>query len=100
MSRRFNITPDANRDIEEAVHWYDEQEAGLGGRFLRTLRRRFNELLHDPEFFRPIGRRGIRKARVHRWPHSIYFRLLPDELRDISVWHGARSPKELNYRLR
>ena len=76
MSRRFNITPNADRDIEEAVHWYEAQEAGLGRLFLRELRARFEDLLRNPELFRPVGRREIRKARIWHWPHSIYFRLL------------------------
>ena len=100
MSRRFNLTPDANHDIDEAVAWYDGQKPDLGGRFVRALRRRFDDILRNPEFFRPVGRRSIRKARLLHWPHSIFFRILPDEVRIISVWHGARDPRELNHRLR
>ena len=100
MSRRFHITPNADQDIDEAAAWYEAQELGLGSRFVRALRHRFDEILRDPEFLRASGRRGIRKARLLHWPHSIYFRLLPDELRIVSVWHGARDPKELNYHLR
>ena len=73
---------------------------GLGGRFVRALRRRFDDILRNPEFFRPVGRRSIRKARLLHWPHSIFFRILPDEVRIISVWHGSRDPRELNHRLR
>ena len=100
MSRRFIITPNANHDIDAAVAWYGEQEAELGGRFVRALRQRFDDIICNPDFFRPVGRRNIRKARLLHWPHSIYFRLVSDEIRIISVWHGARDPKELNYRLR
>lgn len=100
MSRRFNLTPNADRDLDEAVAWYDGQVPELGRRFLRAHRRRFEDILRNPEFFRPFGRRGIRKARVLHWPHSIYFRVLLDELRIVAGWHGARDPKELNYRLR
>jgi plasmid stabilization system protein ParE len=100
MSLRFNLTPHADQDIEEAVAWYDEQVPALGSQFLRALRSRFQEILWQPELFRPFGRRGLRKARILHWPYSVFFRVVQDELRIVAVWHGARDPKELNYRLR
>ncbi len=101
MSLQLIITPDANRDIEEAAAWYDERQAGVGLRFVFAVRLRFDEILRSPLLPRPFGRKAVRKVRIPHWPYSIYYRVINDaQLRIVAVVHGARAPKYLNYRLR
>ncbi len=100
MSHRLIITPLANHDIDEACQWYGEHDPDLGLRFVREVRRRFESILRHPELALPVGRKGIRKVRLLKWPHSIYYRLHHDQIHVLAIWHGARDPKQLNYRLR
>ena len=101
MSLPLIISPDASRDLDEACAWYDEQQSGVGIRFVLAVRLRFANIQQSPLLPRPFGRKAIRKVRVPHWPYSIYYRVINDaELRIIAVVHGARDPKYLNYRLR
>jgi plasmid stabilization system protein ParE len=101
MSYPLIITPDAARDIEEACAWYDEQQIGVGKRFVLAVRLRLEDILRSPLLPRPFGRKAVRKLRVPHWPYSIYYRIINEkELRIVAVVHGARDPKYLNYRLR
>jgi plasmid stabilization system protein ParE len=101
MSLQLIITPDANRDIEEARDWYDKKQQGVGLRFVLALRLRFDDILRFPLLPRPFGRKAIRRARVPHWPYSIYYRIVNEtEIRVVAVVHGARDPQYLNYRLR
>jgi plasmid stabilization system protein ParE len=49
MKRRVSIRPDAQRDIKEAIAWYEGRERDLGIRFkdeIRTTLRRISDNAH------------------------------------------------------
>ena len=37
MTRSVRVRPEAERDVESAFAWYEEQRPGLGGEFLHEL---------------------------------------------------------------
>jgi toxin ParE1/3/4 len=39
--------------------------------------------------------RGLRRAMVRRFPYAVYFRVYPDALVVVAVFHGKRHPKLL-----
>ena len=91
MSLQLIITPDATCDIDEACDWYDQQQSGVGRRFVMAVRGRFAEILRSLLLPRPFGRKAFRKVRVPHWPYSIFYRIINDtELRIVGVVHGAR----------
>lgn len=100
MSLGVVITPHAAADILNARTWYDNQEAGAGDKFYLAFRTRIYEAIETPSLPRAWGRRKIRKARIPKYPYSIYYEIIAEKLRVIAVVHGARDPKYLNYRLR
>ena len=100
MSLRVVITPAAAADIVEARDWYDSQAVGVGDKFYFAVRNRIHDALENPLLPRAWGRRKIRKFRIPKYPHSIYYEINTEELQVLAVVHGARNPKYLNYRLR
>ena len=100
MSLRVVITPEAAADIINAQTWYDSQEAGVGDKFYFAFRNRIHDALAVPLLPRAWGRRKIRKVRIPKYPYSIYYEIIAEELQILAVVHGARDPKYLNYRLR
>jgi toxin ParE1/3/4 len=100
MSLHFNVTPAADRDLEEACAWYNEKQTGLGDRFVLVARERFEVILRWPELPRVCGRKSIRKVRIPRSPYSIYYRIIGQEIQVLAIVHGARDPNYLSYRLR
>lgn len=100
MSLRAVITPEATADILNARTWYDSQEAEAGDKFYFAFRNRIHDALETPFLLRAWGRRKIRKLRIPKYPYSIYYEIIAEELQVLAVVHGARDPKYLNYRLR
>ena len=95
------IEEEAEREFAEAVDYYDEREPGLGQQFARDVRAVFKTVCKTPERFR-LHSRLTRKAAILDWPYAIYFAIKPEtrEVVIITVWHGARSPTELQRRLK
>jgi len=84
------LTQEAAADFDAAADWY-QQEAGLGERFTAHVRRALDRISQMPELHR-ILYRGIRRARVKKFPYSIYFRIQTDRVEVIAVLHGRRDP--------
>jgi plasmid stabilization system protein ParE len=85
------LSPMADREFVEAAAWY-EREAGLGGAFIGQVQDALERIGRMPEMYATIHR-DIRRARVHRFPYSVLFRVLPDRIEVIAVFHDKRNPK-------
>ena len=48
MSFHLVVTPAANRDIDEAMSWYDNQEGELGNRFITAILDRLISISKHP----------------------------------------------------
>jgi plasmid stabilization system protein ParE len=101
MTFRAVIEEEAEREFAEAVSFYDEREPGLGQRFARDVRDIFREVCKDPDRF-PHATRLTRKAKVLRWPYSVFYVVKAESAEVIitTVWHGSRNPAGLRQRLK
>jgi plasmid stabilization system protein ParE len=100
MSRRIIFDAEARLEFENAVAWYDEQQPGLGDRFEAEIHATFQHILQSPERFRLVSK-TIRIAKVEVFKkYSVYFRIGPDFIGIVSVFHGSRNPAELRRRLK
>jgi plasmid stabilization system protein ParE len=100
MSRQIIFDAEARLEFEEAVVWYDEQQPGLGDRFEAEVHATFQRILQTPERFKLVSK-TIRRARVEVFKkYSVYFRVEPDFIGVVSVFHGSRNPAELRRRLK
>jgi plasmid stabilization system protein ParE len=64
MSRRFIVRPLAEADLEHAAGWYDEEQVGLGSRFLSDVDQVFGRIRERPQQF-PAVSGDIRRALEH-----------------------------------
>ncbi len=94
MAFTLVIDPRAIRDIQEAIDYYDEQQAGLGERFEAALNKHLLTLEKNP-FFR------IRYDNVHclplkKFPYMVHFTV--DEGQQVvtvrAVFHTSLDPKK------
>lgn len=79
----------------KAILAYYRREGGerLAGRFLGELQARFVEIAEHPTRFPYyLGDRILRRAMLHKFPHLILFRILPDSIRVSVVKHEKRHP--------
>jgi len=91
MARRFIVRPLAEADLEQAASWYDEEQAGLGSRFLSDVDRMFGRIRERPQQF-PSVSGVIRRALLHTFPYAVYFRETDETIRVLAVLHLRRRP--------
>lgn len=86
------IRPEAEKDIEEAAIWYEEQRSGLGDDFLDEVQRTLNTVFQNPNLFMTIHR-NTKRALIHRFPFGIYYLIDRNSIIVIAVMHSSRHPK-------
>jgi plasmid stabilization system protein ParE len=101
MTFRVLTEPEAEREWNEAVDWYEERESGVGLRFNAAVRASLQIVAKQPERF-PLYSQLTRKAKIEGWPYPIFF-AVNDTHRQINVlpvWHAKRNPTTLRQRLK
>jgi hypothetical protein len=73
MALRFIVRPLAEADLEQAATWYDEEQAGLGSRFLTDVDQVFGRIRMMPLQF-PVVSENIPRALLQTFPYAVYFR--------------------------
>lgn len=87
MNVRF-LAP-AQRELDDAVAWYDEQLAGLG---LDELDRAVRRVLAFPLSY-PEIERGIRRCRLARFPYGLMYGVDDETVVITAVAHLHRRPR-------
>ena len=92
MTRRWIVRPLAQADIDDAVTWYEQQQSGLGSRFLDVLDHVFKRIRDTPLQFPTISV-GMRRALLHTFPYAVYFRETERAVVILAVLHLRRDPR-------
>jgi toxin ParE1/3/4 len=87
----ITFRPSARADINAAVDWYEDRQAGLAQRFLAEVDRCLALVAEHPLRF-AIKHRDIRCAAVRRFPYLIYFVVEPNRVVVLAVFHVRRDP--------
>ncbi len=83
--------PIAQGEFDEAMLWYEEQRPGLGDEFVAELERTIDSIANQPDRY-PVVRGDVREAIVSRFPYCVYYRVKPDRVVIVAVFHGSRDP--------
>ncbi|HEX4128412.1 MAG TPA: type II toxin-antitoxin system RelE/ParE family toxin [Pirellulales bacterium] len=97
MTRAIRFRHEAQLELAEAACWYEARRAGLGQEFVAGVQKTLELIASRPELF-GIVLKDIRQARVSRSPYSVYYRLLPQEIVVLSIFHGNRDPSQWQQR--
>ena len=93
MAFTLVIDPRAILDVQNAIDYYDEQQAGLGERFEATLNKLLLTLEKNPLF--RIRYDDVRCLPVNKFPYMVHFTV--DEINSLvtvrAVFHSSRDPK-------
>lgn len=95
MTYTVVIDNKALQDAQEAIDYYEEQQAGLGERFEKELNQQITLLEKNP-FFR-IRYDQIRCLPLNKFPYMIHF-TIDEPAKTISVmavFHTAQNPKKM-----
>jgi len=87
----LNFHPLVYGAVDNAYHWYQQRQKGLGREFLDELDRVLADIVANPARF-GFAERDIREGLLHRFPFAIYYRVLRDRIRVLAVYHTSRGP--------
>ncbi|NGM61256.1 type II toxin-antitoxin system RelE/ParE family toxin [Sphingobacterium sp. SGG-5] len=93
MNYRLVILLQAQKEMADAVDWYEEQQIGLGERFIVFVEGFLRRIVQNPLHF-PEKKTPFREAYVKDFPYLIIYRVYNDEVVVYSVFHTKQSPKK------
>jgi len=98
VTLEVRLRPEAEQDVADAAAWYEEQRQGLGHEFLDEVLAMLSTIAETPLVY-PTIHRTTRRAVIHRFPFSVYFRVEDATIVVVAVMHGSRHPRRWKRRL-
>lgn len=89
--KSFSFHPEAFIEAEKSAQFYEEQQSGLGNRFIEALTDSLTRIRRHPLAYREIYD-NVRKCRVLRFPYGIIFRNQKNMIQIVAVMHLKRKP--------
>ena len=89
---RIRLRLAAAAEVEGARGWYDGQRVGLGDEFVEALEQAIELVGTFPDAFPEIAN-SYRRALLHRFPYSLYYRVERDVIDVVACLHASRSPE-------
>jgi plasmid stabilization system protein ParE len=86
------FTPAARVEVFDAQDWYETQRAGLGNRFREEVGATVIRMAENPQQFQVVLD-DVHRARLRKFPYSLFFRLETDTLLVIACFHVKRDPQ-------
>lgn len=91
-------TSSAELDAAEAARWHEEQQPGLGLRFVDELDRALEYIVQNPET-PAIQFRNARRVRLHTFnAYAVYYVIRNEEIIIFAVSDGRRNPDWIRQR--
>ena len=84
--------PAAAADLEEAALWYEAQRSGLGREFLDAAEAALKQVMANPKGY-AVAYEDRRRLLLARFPYSLVYRLIGDDVVVIAVVHAKRNPR-------
>jgi plasmid stabilization system protein ParE len=78
--------PATQAEIIDAQDWYEREAKGLGARFRDEIESHVQRIATNP-LQSPVMLRDVRRARLRRFPYSLFFRMLDDTIYVIACFH-------------
>ena len=92
MAVQWVVRPLAEADIEAAATWYDQQQPGLGLRYVSAVDHVLGRIRETPLQF-PLIASEVRRALLHTFPYAVYFRVTEESVVILAVLHLRRDPR-------
>ena len=92
MSLPVVLRPEARAEFDEAFDWYEQQRPGVGVDFVTQVQEVFDRISPTPERYAQIFQ-DIRRVVVQRFPYSLFYKVEPQQVVVLAVFHSRRNPK-------
>ncbi|HSC08378.1 MAG TPA: type II toxin-antitoxin system RelE/ParE family toxin [Steroidobacteraceae bacterium] len=95
----FQLSDPASAELADAIRWYEQQRAGLGGELLDAITEAVDPIRTHPEIGVPRRtRRPTRQLLVNRFPYNVVYRIRDDNIYVVAVAHTSRRPDYWEHR--
>jgi len=99
----MRVLMEAREEAEAAAQRYENQQQGLGERFLEFLARALEHVEEQPQLFPLLEtlktRREVRRSILRRFPYMVVYEIRPQETLVLAVAHVRRRPNYWRRRL-
>lgn len=90
-TRVVKFFPPAQKELCEAVSYFNDQCAGLGFEFAAEIRKTIARILHFPAAWTMLSSR-TRRCLTNRFPYAVIFQYTDTHLFIVAVMHLKREP--------
>ena len=93
MKCRIELHESAQKELEEALQWYENRSTGLGVKFIEAISNKLNEIsIHPDRYAKRIDE--FREVSTNIFPYILIYEFLPKEkVVFVSyVFHSKRNP--------
>ena len=81
----------AKTEFDAAAEWSSDQRYGLGDDFVAEVDRVLESIAKQPDRY-PVAEGDVREAPVSRFPYCVYYRVKPERVVVLAVFHTSREP--------
>lgn len=92
MTHKLIVKPLAEKEIAEALLWYEKQKKGLAIELLNEINSVFGIIISNPENFQERYKE-IRIVFTKRFPYGIHYTLENNTIYVHAVFHMKRKPR-------
>ena len=85
------LIPPADKELEEAIVYYNDQLSGLGDQFYNAFLATTNYLSQAPDAWRKIGR-NTRRINIKRFPYLVLYVVDGEDILITCIAHQHRNP--------
>ena len=85
------FTAAAQRELDDAVMYYQMQQSGLGHQFHRAVYNALRRIEQFPEAYTPLGPR-TRRCLINRFPFGIIYSLEASQITVVAIANLHRKP--------
>ena len=95
MTLPLRVRRRAELDLDEAYDWYELRAVGLGESFLQSAEACLARIQRHSEAY-ALAHGRVRRARLHRFPYSVFYVIRENSIDVLAVYHGRRRPRRFD----
>jgi len=87
----IKISEFAQRELEDAIFFYELQQQGLGLNFKNNVRSSIKRIVKHLNAW-PVERGEVRKCYLHKFPYKILYSIQGENIVVLAIAHQHRKP--------
>lgn len=88
---RIRFLEIAKIELDEAIHFYNNEASGLGDLFLTEVLKCLERIAKYPQSWHPCSKR-TRRCRTRRFPYGIIYQIRKEEILVVAIANLHRKP--------